>query len=51
MMFALGKKGFRARQHAAFLRPEAPDDGGGDPKIRYYHSYWQLGADEALNTA
>lgn len=21
---------------------------GGDPSIRYYHSYWQLAADEAL---
>ena len=27
---------------------EKSNNAGGDPNIRYYHSYWKLGPDEAL---
>lgn len=49
MMFARWAKGFQAHANTLPLFDQATSDAaGGDPKIRYYHSYWQLGPDEAL---
>ncbi|MBK8408274.1 MAG: DUF1214 domain-containing protein [Sandaracinaceae bacterium] len=49
MMFARWAKGFQEHVNTLPLFDQKrSDDAGGDPKIRYYHSYWQLGADEAL---
>lgn len=49
MIFATWAEGFRA--HANTLPqfdPALSNAFGGDPNIIYYHSYWQLGPDEAL---
>jgi hypothetical protein len=49
MMFARWAKGFQDHVNTLPLFDQKrSDDAGGDPKIRYYHSYWQLAADEAL---
>jgi hypothetical protein len=49
MMFARWAKGFQAHTNQLPLFDQATSDAaGGDPKIRYYHSYWKLAPDEAL---
>ena len=49
MMFARWAKGFQAHTNLLPLFDQPTSDAaGGDPKIRYYHSYWKLGPDEAL---
>ena len=49
MMFARWSKGFQEHVNTLPLFDQKrSDDAGGDPKIRYYHSYWKLAADEAL---
>ncbi|MCA9536492.1 MAG: DUF1214 domain-containing protein [Myxococcales bacterium] len=49
MMFARWAKGFQAHANELPLFDQQTSDAaGGDPKIRYYHSYWKLAPDEAL---
>lgn len=50
MMFARWAKGFRAKatNQLPLFDQKVSDSVGGDPNIRYYHSYWSLEPDEAL---
>jgi len=49
MMFARWAKGFQAHTNQLPLfDQETSNKAGGDPNIRYYHSYWRLAPDEAL---
>lgn len=49
MMFARWAHGFQKHKNKLPLFDQATSDNvGGDPNIRYYHSYWELGPDEAL---
>jgi hypothetical protein len=49
MMFARWCKGFQAHTNTLPLFDQkTSNDAGGDPSIRYYHSYWRLAQDEAL---
>jgi len=49
MMFAVWCKGFQKHTNELPLfDPEKSNKAGGDPHIRYYHSYWALKDDEAL---
>ena len=49
MMFARWASGFQKHTNQLPLFDQATSDAvGGDPTIRYYHSYWALGPDEAL---
>mmetsp|Transcript_13158 Transcript_13158/g.25187 ORF Transcript_13158/g.25187 Transcript_13158/m.25187 type:complete len:461 (-) Transcript_13158:315-1697(-) len=48
-LFARWAWGFRKHVNTLPLFDQkTSDNAGGDPNIRYYHSYWQLGEDEAL---
>ena len=48
-MFARWSKGFMAHENTLPLfDQETSNKAGGDPNIRYYHSYWRLQPDEAL---
>ncbi len=48
-MFASWAYGFQRHTNALPLFDQARSDrAGGDPNIRYYHSYWRLAADECL---
>ena len=48
-MFAKWAHGFQAHANTLPLfDQETSDKAGGDPNIRYYHSYWRLGPDESL---
>ena len=49
LMFARWVKGFKAHPNQLPLfDQETSNKVGGDPKIRYYHSYWNLKDDECL---
>lgn len=49
MMFARWAKGFQEHTNTLPLFDQRrSDEAGGDPRIRYYHSYWKLAPDEAL---
>jgi len=49
MMFARWCKDFQKHTNQLPLfDQETSNKAGGDPNIRYYHSYWRLGPDEAL---
>ena len=49
LLFAKWAKGFRDHKNELpQMPPEVSTKAGGDPKIFYYHSYWELGPDEAL---
>ncbi|MEM9327410.1 MAG: DUF1214 domain-containing protein [Bacteroidota bacterium] len=49
MFFARWSKGFKAHPNQLPLfDPATSTAAGGDENIAYYHSYWQLGQDEAL---
>lgn len=48
-MFAVWARGFQAHTNQLPLfDQERSNRAGGDPNIRYYHSYWKLEPDEAL---
>ncbi|MCA9773729.1 MAG: DUF1214 domain-containing protein [Myxococcales bacterium] len=48
-MFANWAEGFRERPNELpEFDPDLASSVGGDPNIRYYHGYWELGPDEAL---
>lgn len=49
LMFARWAKGFQSHMNELPLfDQETSNMAGGDPNIRYYHSYWRLASDEAL---
>jgi hypothetical protein len=49
MMFAGWAKNFKKHTNQLpMMDPEKSNAAGGDPKITYYHSYWELRPDEAL---
>lgn len=49
ILFAKWSKGFREHvNELPQMPPEVSTKAGGDPKIAYYHSYWQLERDQAL---
>ena len=49
MMFSLWAKDFKKHvNQLPLFDQEKSNKAGGDPNIRYYHSYWSLGPDEAL---
>jgi hypothetical protein len=49
MMFARWSYGFQKHPNTLPLfDQETSNKAGGDPNIRYYHSYWQLAEDEVL---
>lgn len=49
MMFARWAQGFQRHTNQLPLFDQATSDAvGGDPTIRYFHSYWSLASDEAL---
>ncbi len=49
MIFATWAEGFRAHTNQLpQFDPALSNAFGGDPNIIYYHSYWELGPDEAL---
>ena len=48
-MFSLWAKDFKKHvNQLPLFDQEKSNKAGGDPNIRYYHSYWSLGPDEAL---
>lgn len=48
-MFSLWAKDFKKHvNELPLFDQEKSNKAGGDPNIRYYHSYWSLGPDEAL---
>ncbi|MCB9753758.1 MAG: DUF1214 domain-containing protein [Myxococcales bacterium] len=49
LLFARWAHGFQRHSNTLPLfDPERSNQAGGDPHIRYYHSHWALGPDEAL---
>lgn len=49
LLFAKWARDFQAHTNELPLfGPERSDKAGGDPNIRYYHSYWALAPDQAL---
>ena len=49
MMFSIWAKDFKKHvNQLPLFDQEKSNKAGGDPNIRYYHSYWSLGPDEAL---
>jgi len=49
MMFARWARGFQEHTNELPLFDvERSNEAGGDPNIRYYHSYWRIGPEEAL---
>jgi hypothetical protein len=49
MLFANWAEGFKAHSNELpMFDPNIANAVGGDPNIIYYHSYWELGPDEAL---
>ncbi len=49
LLFAKWAKGFRAHTNELpQMPPEVSTKAGGDPKIAYYHSYWELQSGEVL---
>lgn len=49
MMFTLWARGFKKRvNELPLFDQQRSNKAGGDPHIRYYHSYWALKPDEAL---
>ena len=49
MMFSMWAKSFKKHvNELPLFDQEKSNRAGGDPNIRYYHSYWSLGPEEAL---